>query len=263
MKIMDKIKNFFYDEEEIEVPKVEKKTEEKLNNIKEVPISKAEEKETKRFTSTEEVEDIISERELFKSETTFKFPIIFEDEDFSPEKKKNKSMNVLDVENTIVRETVTKVEERTVFKPTPIISPIYGVLGQNYGEDNTVPKEDIFLNLYEKEENVDIDTVISRAYGYQKMTYKEEITIDEPQVEVEEKKEEVSIDLFNDMVDQELVVKVKEEDININENDEDDFKGDYKLTEEARLKSIDDLLESTDEQDFYKLVDSMYEDNEE
>ena len=75
MGMLDKIKNLFYEEEVVEVPKEEKKA----------TIIVKEEEEPK-----DEMDDVVSERDLLKSETTFKFPVIFEDEDFADIKKEEK-----------------------------------------------------------------------------------------------------------------------------------------------------------------------------
>lgn len=79
MKLIDKIKNYFYDEEEEDASKknVAPKAEPVAFKPKEEP---KEEKKESRLNETNV--DAISERELFKSDPTFNFPIIFDDEDF-------------------------------------------------------------------------------------------------------------------------------------------------------------------------------------
>lgn len=104
MGLFDRIKNLFYEEEEIEVPKESLKVENKDSILKSKKSSKRKESEIKEVPSKENVDDIVSERELFKSESTFKFPIIFEEEDFLTEKKESKSINVLNKENTTKEE---------------------------------------------------------------------------------------------------------------------------------------------------------------
>ena len=86
MGLFDKLKNVFMeddiDEEPVRsVPKVEEIK-------KEEPVIQKRERELP-------VEDTFSDRELVNSKENFKFPIIFEDEDFKEEKKKTKSINVL------------------------------------------------------------------------------------------------------------------------------------------------------------------------
>ncbi len=256
MKLFDKVKNFFYDEEEVEVSKEElsKITEEKnrVENKKNQPLKK-EKKDDKPVEAVDNVDDIVSERELFKSESTFKFPIIFEDDDFSSEKKKNKGINVLDFENTKIKDKKPQDFEKQKFSPSPIISPIYGVLGENYNKDNKVERDDNFFNLYDNDETVDIDKVIGKAYGREEKRNQEKSSVvnEEKVVAIEEKE---SIDLFKDL-EEEQKLEFEE----TKENEDLEYKSDYKMPDEVKMKSIDELLESTDEQDFYKLVDSMYD----
>ncbi|MGI6329751.1 MAG: hypothetical protein ACOXZR_02705 [Bacilli bacterium] len=246
MGLFDRIKNLFYEEEEIEVPKESLKVENKDSILKSKKSSKRKESEIKEVPSKENVDDIVSERELFKSESTFKFPIIFEEEDFLTEKKESKSINVLNKENTTKEERKPSSIKKKEFMPTPIISPVYGVLGKNYEKKESEGLEDNMLGLYEKDEDIDIDTVIEKAYSREKKNLQEE------KVE-EEKFEETTIDLFTDLKDEEGKEGVENEIVFKDKTTE------LNLTEELKLKSIDELLDSTDEQDFYKLVDSMYE----
>ncbi len=258
MKILDKVKNFFYDEEEIEVIEGTVNKEKKQHNsIDASPLKEPEGIKVPNKEPNNNIEDIVSERELFQSDTTFKFPIIFEEDDFIEEKSQKRSMNVLEVENTKIKREKVTIESKQIFVPTPIISPIYGVLGQETKDnkkDNQL--DDSFLNLYDNTDNVDIDSILSKAYG---KTRTEKNSIIKETIKTEIDIEE-SIDLFKNITDDNANLGVKEE-IGINNNQE--FSKDNINTDTARLKSIDELLESTDEQDFYTLVDSMYENNEE
>lgn len=57
-------------------------------------------------------------------------------------------------------------EEKTAFKPTPIISPIYGILDKNYTKDEIVDKKEIRpSSSYVSKKNVDLDSVREKAYG--------------------------------------------------------------------------------------------------
>lgn len=234
MKLVERIKNFFYDEEEIEVPVTKIKTE------KTVPVKsnkKQPEKVVETVPMAEDIDDIVSERELFKAETTFKFPIIFEEDDLEVAEKPIKKPNVLTKQQNKFQEELKEKPEKKKFTPSQIISPIYGVLGQNYNTGAKPETTDNLLNLYDHNEPIDIDTVIGKAYGKQ----------EEPSPKEEP---EPPIDLFNDVSPKpEEVVVTTPELVETNEE----------IEGETRLKSIDDLLASTDEQDFYKLVDSMYE----
>ena len=79
MGLLNKLKNVLFEEEEIEVPE----TEGNLNTEK-VQSSKVKEqprkKEAVKMTFDADDDDMISDRELFKAEPTFNFPIFDEQE---------------------------------------------------------------------------------------------------------------------------------------------------------------------------------------
>lgn len=55
-------------------------------------------------------------------------------------------------------------EDRTFFKPSPIISPIYGILDKNYKKDEIVTKKPIVLSSGSSKK-MDLDMVREKAYG--------------------------------------------------------------------------------------------------
>ena len=155
MKFFNKLKNLFFEEEIIEAPS---------ESIKEeITCPPTDNKEQIK----DNVEDIISERELFKSETTFKFPVIFKEEDFIEEKRVNKNENVLDVEVKKIREQQQKESTKTKppFKVSPVISPVYGILDKNYKKEDITPREASEMKETSKERKVDVDDVRKKAYG--------------------------------------------------------------------------------------------------
>lgn len=263
MGLVDKIKNFFYDEEEIEVKKPTVKEEPKKVAVAEEPKPKVEDEPKKNQPVKGNVEDAVSERELFRSEPTFKFPVIFEEDDFVEEKKKNNRINVLDYENNKAREVKSvQPESKKNFAPSPIISPVYGVLDKDYKKEDVTVKEDKFINLYDSTKKIDIDTVIQKAYGrHQEEPKKEE----ETNILLNIKQEESPIDLFKDIKEGETRIERREKKkiTEIETEVETAADEDKTPSNEERLKSIDELLESTNERDFYTLVDSMYKSVEE
>ena len=52
---------------------------------------------------------------------------------------------------------------KKAFTPTPIISPIYGILDKNYKKDDIVTKKEIILSS--APQKIDLDTVREKAYG--------------------------------------------------------------------------------------------------
>ena len=57
-----------------------------------------------------------------------------------------------------------KKEERGGFKPSPIISPIYGVLDKNYRKEDVREKKDVRLTSYSRD-SINIDDVRNKAYA--------------------------------------------------------------------------------------------------
>lgn len=231
MGLFDKLKNIFIEEEVIgdsETP-IKKKEE---------PVVVEEKKEEVKEESVT-VPDInnVSDRSLTDTNQKFKFPIIFEDDDFKEEKKKSRSINVLERENTKYEPEVKKELKATkkVFKPSPVISPVYGILDKNYSKDDITSKDGLLNDSYEK---VDIDYVIKKAYGEKKEDAYITREENRKNIDVEEK----DIDLFIDKED-------KIEEYTVDEIDE-------------KIKSIDELLKDTNDDDFYSLVDSMYKEEE-
>lgn len=55
-------------------------------------------------------------------------------------------------------------EKKPVFKPSPIISPIYGILDKNYKKEEIVPKREVRLTSYTRE-HMNVDDVRRKAYG--------------------------------------------------------------------------------------------------
>ena len=233
MGLFDKLKNVFMeddiDEEPVRsVPKVEEIK-------KEEPVIQKRERELP-------VEDTFSDRELVNSKENFKFPIIFEDEDCKEEKKKTKSINVLERENTKYEDLIKRdtKPQKKVFKPSLVISPVYGVLDKNYSKEDITTKDG---NRVSNDNGVDIDTVIKKAYGEEVVTKTRE-----------EKREEENktVDAFKEEETDIKSLTIEQAETKANEKEVDD-----------KIASIDELLNDTNtDDDFYSLVDSMYKNEE-
>jgi hypothetical protein len=59
-------------------------------------------------------------------------------------------------------------EEKSYFKPSPIISPIYGILDKNYKKEEIVTKKEVHLTSSYSRENISIEDVRRKAYGEEK-----------------------------------------------------------------------------------------------
>lgn len=171
MKLLDKIKDLFTDEEEefetkeIEVEE-EKEEPAKLPTFMRNKIE-AEEKERENLVKEEKK---VSDREVVKTREDFSFPIDMEEDYSVVYTPRNK--NVLDeIEEskpkTKVSELYTKKEEPKPkkFKPTPVISPVYGVLDKNYTKDEVKVQDESAYEIPRASKKVDFETVRNKAYG--------------------------------------------------------------------------------------------------
>ena len=61
--------------------------------------------------------------------------------------------------------TYERKEEKSSFKPSPIISPIYGILDKNYKKDDVVQKKEVRLSSGYSRGNLNVDDVRDKAYG--------------------------------------------------------------------------------------------------
>lgn len=87
-------------------------------------------------------------------------------------------------------------DEKTYFKPSPIISPIYGILDKNYKKEDVVPKKSVRISNYSRS-NVNVDDVRNKAFAEKGEEILEE---EEPvkQLEVEEEDDNLLVDLNNE-----------------------------------------------------------------
>jgi len=103
-----------------------------------------------------------------------------------------------------------KKEESGYFKPSPIISPIYGILDKNYKKEDIGPKKELRLTSSYARERMNVDEVRRKAYGNLSddiaSSLEEEKT--SPKFEVEEKEEDSNL-LF-DLSSEEEKPTVKE-----------------------------------------------------
>ena len=183
MKFIDKLKDLFTDEEEvvetseIELEKEEKEEEHKLPTFMRNKIEQEEKREEIRKQREETPkEDIISDREIVKTRSnSFSFPIDIDDEQ-TPRTFVNTSSsnyntyggnkNVLEKEKK-VSELYAKKEEPKPrkFKPTPVISPVYGVLDKNYTKEEVRVQDEDSYEIKRPSRKVDFETVRNKAFG--------------------------------------------------------------------------------------------------
>ena len=199
MKFVEKLKNVFFeevpeDEDEEELPQTFAKKIEVPKKPVEVPKVEPEMKREDRirvYDEPDEVNVVEEEKEEEKKEEPT-FPMMFDDDDFLEDKKME------EMDNTFTRPTVQRSEEKEErelyqgkrelsyiesvrkpsysytksyyeeketkgFKPSPIISPVYGVLDKNYRKEEVVTKKETKITAGRT--NFDLDTIRNKAFG--------------------------------------------------------------------------------------------------
>ena len=137
-------------------------------------------------------------------------------------------------------------EPKKVFKPSPIISPVYGVLDKNYKKDDIITKKSPRSSYHS--ENITVDDVRKRAFSTLEDDLKNEILEDDYIVSKREVVED-DLDIFKDIEENEdEVINNKKVDIVDNDAFEDDLLDDTeylskKLEEQKRkLDEINDII---------------------
>lgn len=183
----------------------------------------------------------------------------------------------------ILTKTLEKKEEHKVFTPSPIISPVYGVLNENYNKDDIKDRTDEKKRV----EPLDLDTIRKKAYGTLEdeievslgQTYEMEEPTKSVMPEYEDDDEGISIsDLLIDVEDDEKEnvpeVSKDENESNLDEEDMELFEkiildGDedsdeQELTEPEIEEDMSHATESYDEMGILDMIDSTKEEpNEE
>lgn len=284
MGFLEKMKNLFTEEEEIVEP-VKKE-------VMQVEIKAP----TKREEKTEIREEKVSVPEK-------PAPVFFDDKDFDtlePPKppKKNPQSSTRKAKKTEegrpVYQNTKKMKEKRGFKPSPIISPVYGVLDQNYKKEDIVHRTKTDgMSRYKSTRDMTLDEVRKRAFG----TLEDEINSNLDMIETLDTREELNfqdeglVDVMDDVLETDIFEEMdnKEEDpMHIEfENEEDDITLGNIASEAPQVEENLDLVsealenieqieqvepsaptkkeekESLEDSELFDLIDSMYEKRDE
>ena len=307
MGVFDKLKNALFEEEYVEVeekPKQKKKVKPKKEHKKhEDPIAKKvvipeKEEDIEEIDPVVEKpldEDFDVEPLKHNDEGDYNFPIVDDSEFDITEKTMEQEPEIVKVmeeeEDSFYRhdpekhlygidenDTVNVADygryevEKKVFRPSPIISPIYGVLDKNYKKEEIVNKKEVRLTSSYAKENLSVDDVRNKAYGAV-----EEKPKHVEKEEVEEKKEE---DLMVDLSNKEEKPEVKEVTVGDAEEYFNDlgleYNNDYKDVSKEKAtgrrsdkekkeeeKPVEETKEAPkveeDDDNLFDLIDSMYD----
>ena len=284
MNFVKKIKDILFEEEDVttEIDTVEKPTSEpkivKIESLKNDDFDfikdeeEVEEKEEKVIPQVEKVEETPKEKD-----NSFLFPDFDEEEFTSSVSRARQNVNVLDHERKKTEEkrpdysryerpdSTVREYDRKKFKPSPIISPVYGILNQDY-------KAEDIVNRGDAASNINIDEVRKKAFEpvveEEAPKHASEDVIDEPVVTFfEEKKEEVVDDKedfksVDDLLDDASTEVSLEDTLEVPTTSNLDAIEEEleKLDEEEKKEPIKEEKEEDLDNDLFELIDSMYDD---
>lgn len=97
--------------------------------------------------------------------------------------------------------TYDKKDERGYFKPSPIISPIYGILDKNYKKEEIVTRKEVRLSSSYSRDKLNVDEVRKKAFGpledgIEDVSFDKDLVDDKPAFEIE--KDNLLVDLTSD-----------------------------------------------------------------
>ena len=288
MSFFDKLKNvLFEDEEEVSEetsPKEEVKTDEvrfssKPKETKALEPPKEEAKETTVFQSFDEEEfDRIAainknrllerdrkareekERQEREQEISRKEAINSSRENYrryeelrygkSSTKDTTEYHKTSEVQQNIYNKPLASKEEPKKFRPSPVISPVYGVLGENYKKEDILPRASSEGTL---PKIMDVDNVRKKAFGIL------EQNMDTNEVLQDFKGDsEIPLEKIDENLDEDIMGKTIKIDVDDVKNELDKKEKVDSSDTKASVKKDDEALEK----DLFNLIDSMYETRE-
>lgn len=256
MGFLDKVKNMFTEEVEEEAP-IKKE-------VMQIEIPAPIKEEPKK--------EVVAESEVLVHEEKPQAPVFFDDKDFaSLERKEEKKPKPKKLEDKYKG----KEEEKKVFRPTPIISPVYGVLDKNYRKDDITPKKSKPVTHTYDNSHLTIDDVRRKAYGTLEDDLEVIIPSDDYEITEEtdivrqdlEPEEDNLIDLDyqprfakkdDEVIDGEAVEEDNHEDLFEELETKEESSENNDMLNELKDETKSDTDELTDS-DLFNLIDSMYD----
>ena len=273
---LNKMKNFLFDEEEEGISKqarIKGKLKEKKEE-KDIIKKEKEDFDDLYFEDISEpnIDNSEIQSRVVKNENEFKFPE-FNDDDFMTTRRVEEPIILKEEkreEKVALYQGSKRKEETKKFKPSPIISPIYGLLDSegNLIKESSSDK----ITLSKSKEEMSLDDIRKKAYGKLDLELENTLnklngkTIEEAEKDME--KEEKKVELSRTKQKEKLksidpiVEKRKSDDdmilpnINFKEIDVD---AERNKENKVSPKDIDDDEDDdTKEQDLFHLIDTMY-----
>lgn len=265
MGFMEKVKNLFTEEEEIvepvkkEVIKVEIKA----------PVEKREE-----MVAPKMPEEIKPKEEIKPT------PVFFDDKDFDGLKKPESKKKVEPPKRPAYH--ASKIEsrkdrEKKVFKPSPIISPVYGILDKNYKKEDIMNKDEELVTKFYRSSSardLSLDEVRQKAFGTLEDDIDfnlntEEVALEPAHDEINEPDEaSLESDIFSEMEATPTEDDFSDHDITLSEGmpsraERNKEVADNLVNEALNQETTEEVPEEIDESDLFNLIDSMYEKRDE
>lgn len=288
MSFFDKLKNvLFEDEEEVSEetsPKEEVKTNEvrfssKPKETKVLEPPKEEAKETTVFQSFDEEEfDRIAainknrllerdrkareekERQEREQEISRKEAINSSRENYrryeelrygkSSTKDTTEYHKTSEVQQNIYNKPLASKEEPKKFRPSPVISPVYGVLGENYKKEDILPRASSEGTL---PKIMDVDNVRKKAFGILEQNMDTNEALQDFKGD-----SEIPLEKIDENLDEDIMGKTIKIDVDDVKNELDKKEEIDSSDTKASVKKDDEALEK----DLFNLIDSMYETRE-
>ncbi len=281
MGLMNKIKDILFETEEVEEKDKKSNKKHKREN-EEVFESFEREEKPIVFESIKEdppKKEVVVEQKKeveFKTETKFTFPD-FDESEFDQSLPKRTAPVVVDnyktreikdfkPESRLNKVTKSITSDNKKFKPSPVISPVYGILDKNYIPDDI---QEMKTSSTTKT-RLNVDMVRKKAFGKLDEIEKTNINLSIPNDNTEDLKEKIKTidELLMDSADDEIEIEdyAKTKRINTNdieaELDDDNEELDIDVNSYLRKennKKDEEKEEDTLENDLFDLIDSMYE----
>ena len=162
-----------------------------------------------------------------------------------------------DYRQNIYNKPLASKEPVKKFTPSPVISPVYGVLDKNYRKEDILPRASSEGTL---PKIMDVDNVRKKAFGILEKNIDSE---DNAQLDNFAGENEMQMmDISKELDADEEIGKTTRIDINDVREIEDDIKNKKEETVELTNKSNKNDEEDSLEKDLFNLIDSMYESRE-
>lgn len=280
MKLFEKVKNMFTEEveEEVKVEQIPVNTKKRdvtdvIDSFDEVKIEKEEVKKPVFFTDHDFEDMEKTQNNKIEKEQQPKYDYNNTRSSYHNTYNETRSEAYKGNQSTPYNEPYKEKKEERVFKPTPIISPVYGILDKNYHKEDIVSKTEVSYTPVV--DSVNVDTVRKKAYG----TLEDELEntlFGSNSILFNKKDEEVdnTEDFFGELENEarpDLLDELESDEI-MDDNDKkirdlEEITMDIGkelnslLNKKENLKAKEEKKE--DDDDLFDLIDTMYEGDEE